>query len=638
MTRVRLFSALSVVVLVLGTAQVRSTSRPSDTAAAPVAADGLSATTVTRAIVHDRSGPLNWLDGASASVSADSNDSTDRDHDVERPRHVLASEPNEDEREAERLGSPLMTTPGGSADVEQVAFGTKPPAVLVASFDGLGVGFVGPQGSTNLRNPSDNTLAIGPNHIVQIVNTRMAIFTKKGTRYDTTGLVLYGPGETRNVFKGFGAGCEARNNGDAVVRYDQLADRWLIVMPIFNRLPVRPDAPAASKGGDPAARSVRGQPGQPGAASRLYEPPPPPPPSPSDSGRAAGQRPPGQRPPPDSGAYAMCYAVSVGADPYGPYYRYEFVRPLFPDYPRPAVWPDGYYVPSSTGDEVIEKHACVVDRAKMLKGEDATEQCVIIDGVNFLNNADLDGKQLPPKGAPNIMMAAGGTQLKKVMEDDGIYAWTFHVDWNDPSKTKVAGPTKIAVAPYHYLCDGQLTNCVSQPGTDRRLDAQGDKIMARLVYRRIGNRESVVAVHSVNTASGGGGVRWYEFRVDKRRNVSLYQQGTYAPEGFYRWMASPAIDRMGNIGIGYSFGGSPHFAGQRFAGRLSGDPKGSLTLGETVLVEGEAAQATTLRWEDYTQTAVDPSDDCTIWYVGDYLKKDAVNYSTRIGAFRMPGC
>jgi hypothetical protein len=103
-------------------------------------------------------------------------------------------------------------------------------------------------------------------------------------------------------------------------------------------------------------------------------------------------------------------------------------------------------------------------------------------------------------------------------------------------------------------------------------------------------------------------------------------------------MASPAIDGAGNIAIGYSFGGTPHFAGQRFAGRLAGDPAGRLTLRETVLVEGEAAQTSTLRWEDYTQTAMDPSDDCTIWYVGDYLKKDASAYSTRIGGFRLPGC
>ena len=103
-------------------------------------------------------------------------------------------------------------------------------------------------------------------------------------------------------------------------------------------------------------------------------------------------------------------------------------------------------------------------------------------------------------------------------------------------------------------------------------------------------------------------------------------------------MASPAIDRLGNIGIGYSFGGTPSYGGQRFAGRLAADPPGRLTLREAVLVEGEAAQTTTLRWEDYTTTAMDPSDDCTIWYVGDYLKKDAVTYSTKIGSFRMPGC
>ena len=159
--------------------------------------------------------------------------------------------------------------------------------------------------------------------------------------------------------------------------------------------------------------------------------------------------------------------------------------------------------------------------------------------------------------------------------------------------------------------------------------------MARLVYRRIGKRESIVAVHSVGTSAGGGGVRWYEFRVDKGRNVSLYQQGTYAPDTNYRWMASPAIDAEGNLGIGYSFGGASHYVGQRFSGRISGDKRGELTLNEVVLAEGEAAQTSTLRWEDYTQTAIDPSDDTTIWYVGDYLKKNARNYSTRIGGFRI---
>lgn len=534
------------------------------------------------------------------------------------------------------LLSPLaMTAPPGSAVVEQTSPGTRAPPALVTSFAGLGTDFVGPQGNTTLRSPSDNTLAVGPDHIVQIVNARMAIFTKKGRQFDTTGKVLYGPVQTNNVFRGFGGPCEAHDNGDAVVRYDQLADRWLIVMPIFTRSPARADEPTPGRSGDPARRSMVAQAGQPGPAVRLYEPP-------TAAPTPLAPIPEGPRPrptePAEHGSYAMCYAVSTGSDPFGPYYRYEFVRPLFPDYPRPAIWPDGYYVPSSSGDDVIQKQACVADRARMLKGEDATEQCVIIDGVNFLNNADIDGKQLPPAGAPNIILAAGGTQLKKVMQDDGIYAWNFHVDWSDPSRTRVDGPVKIPVAPYHYLCDGQLTNCVPQPGTERHLDAQGDKLMSRVVYRRIGNRESLVAVHSVNTSAGGGGVRWYEFRLDGKRNVRLYQQGTYAPDSLYRWLASPAIDARGNIGVGYSFGGTPNFVGQRFAGRLSGDPKGILTLREAILAQGEAAQTNTLRWEDYTQTAMDPTDDCTIWYAGDYIRKDAISYSTRIGAFRMPGC
>jgi hypothetical protein len=473
----------------------------------------------------------------------------------------------------------LLSTLHSGPSVEQTSQGTRPPVPIVASFDGLGVGFTSLQPTTDGRNPSDNSLAVGPNHIVQIVNSRFVVFTKKGAMFDTTGKLIYGAMPTNTLFAGFGGPCEARPNGDAVVRYDQLANRWLYVMPIFRR---------------PANDST--------------------------------------------GPYSMCYALSKGADPTGPFYQYEFKRPLFPDYPRPAVWPDGYYIPTSTSDNFIQKHVCVVEREKMLQGLPAREQCIVIDGVNFLNNADIDGTALPPKGAPNIMMAAGGAQLKKVFEDDGIYYWKFHVDWNDTTKTRLTGPEKITVAPYHYLCDGQLTNCVPQPGTDRKLDAQGDKIMQRLVYRRVNGHESIVALHSVNTTAGGGGVRWYEFRLDKKREPVLYQQGTFAPDSFYRWMPSIGMDRKGNIGVGYSFGGTPNFAGQRFAARLASDPPGKLTFHETVLADGEAAQTNTLRWEDYTTLAMDPGDDCTFWYVGDYYKKDATTYSTRIGGFRLREC
>lgn len=529
--------------------------------------------------------------------------------------------------------TPPPTLSSAGIAVEQTSQGTRPEVPKLESFDGLGLGFAGSQGTANFRNPSDNSLAVGPNQIVQIVNSRIAIYTKKGKKYDKTGIVLYGPVATKEMWAGFGGVCEARNNGDAVVRYDQLAGRWLFVMPIFSWIG-SDDFPGKAElnPGEPVPAgqlAKRGQASSPGPAAA---PPanPPAPPAPPERGKRLPEK--------KEGVYAMCYAVSTGPDPLGTYYRYAFERTLFPDYPRPAIWIDGYYVPTSTGDDVIQKQVCIADRAKMLAGEPATEQCLVIDGVNFLNNADIDGQKFPPRGSPNIMMAAGGTQLKKIFDDDGIYYWKVHVDWKNPTNTKADGPAKINVAPYHYLCDGQLSSCVTQPDTERRLDVQGDKIMQRLVYRRVGGHESIAAAHSIATKGGGGGVRWYEFRLDKKRDPVLYQQGTYAPEGFYRFMPSIAMDKKGDIGVGYSFGGVPNYPGQRFAARETGDPKGQLTLHETVLAKGEASQKNTLRWEDYATTAVDPSDDCTFWYVGDYLKEGENAYRTRIGAFRLANC
>jgi hypothetical protein len=482
------------------------------------------------------------------------------------------------------------------AAVEQTAPGKRPAIASSASFDGLGEGFTGrefpgadktPEGEGRGgagRGGIDISLAVGPDHIFEILNGNMAVFSKKGKKYSTTGKLLYGAVPNNTVFSGFGVRCGVSNNSDSVVRYDQLADRWLIVVPVFTRPPDNPEGP-----------------------------------------------------------YAMCYAVSATPDPLGPYYRYEFQRPLFPDYPRPAVWPDGYYNPTSTSDNLLpdvitQKHDCIAERDKMLKGEVASEQCVIIDGGVFMLNTDLDGKRPPPAGAPNIMMSTGGTQLMKIFEDDGVYFYKVHVDWGDPAKTSVSAPQKIAVAPYHYLCDGQLSNCVSQPGTERHLDSQGDKLIQRLVYRNFGDHESILAEHSVATAAHGGGVRWYEFRLNAQRDPVLYQQSTYAPDKFFRWLGSMAMDRKGDIGIGYSFGGDPNYPGQRFAARLAKDPKGQLTFHESVLAEGQASQTGSLRWEDYTNIVVDPSDDCTFWFVGNYLKSGATSSTTRIGAYAVPGC
>ena len=454
---------------------------------------------------------------------------------------------------------------GQSARIDQTTPGPKPAAPLLDNFDALAVG-----------NPSDLSLAVGPNHIVQVVNWSMAVYTKKGAMYPTTGMSLRGPVTSNTPFAGAGGRCQAAagaaaaDRGDVVVRYDQLAQRWVFLQPVLR-------AP-----------------------------------------------------------YVMCYAVSDGPDPLGTYHHYEFARPLFPDYPRLGVWSDGYYVGSSTGDDVLQKTVCVADRAKMIAGQPATEQCLTKNDVNFLNPADVDGMTPPPAGAPNIVLALGGTQLRNVFSDDGVYVFKYHVDWTTPANSTLTGPTKITVARYSYLCNGQLSSCVTQPNTTQRLDSQGDKLMQRAAYRNFGDHQSIVVTHSIAGQAGGGALRWYELRINAAGNPYVYQQSSFAPDAMYRWMGSAAMDRLGNIAIGYSFGGVPNFPGQRFVGRAASDPLGTMSLAETVIIAGQASQTSTLRWEDFATTVVDPSDDLTFWYVGNYLKTGSTTPATRIASVRVP--
>lgn len=639
--------------------------RPQQTHVAPPLPSG----TLVYAGLHDISPAFGSL------ASEDIATGVDPDH------RANSSQPPSDEGAdaPKERGVAVITSPFGANSVEQTVAGTKTAARLITVVEGAGSGFTGPHG--NGRGGLDYSVAVGPNHIVEIVNSGgIHIWTKRGLpdkqtkkpMYGVTGTPLYGPANVRTVWKGFGGQCDTRGSGDAVVRYDQLADRWLIVVPLFSRYPhIEGQMPYPEIG--VTTESRRGQQGQPSSAVKLDPPDtigtggrrggapnagapagqgarvgtPPDSAARARAAAAAAARPnrypDGTAPPGDTtqGTYGMCYAVSTTPDPLGTYYRYEFIRPFFPDYPRPAIWPDGYYIPTSTSDDFIQKHACVADRVRMLKGEDATEQCIIINGIPFLNMADLDGKTLPPPGAPMPVLAAGGSQLRGVLEDSVIYSWNFHVDWNDPKKTALVGPVLIPVAPYHFLCDGQLKQCVPQPENNTRLDSQGDKLMARVTYRRIGNVEHVIAGHSVNNSMHGGGLRWYEFRVRKDRGLDLYQQGTYTPgtaaDSLYRWVPSAAMDKFGNIGIAYSYGGMGNHAGIRFTGRQLNDPKGKLTFAETIIENGAGSQ-TASRFEDYTQSAIDPDDDCTFWHVGAYVRAGSTAQASKVSALRMPGC
>ena len=433
--------------------------------------------------------------------------------------------------------------------------------------------------------PPTTTLAVGPDHIVQIVNTRLAIYTKKGSRFDATGRVLYGPVPTNTVFAGLGGPCDARNNGDAVVRYDQLANRWLIVMPIFSRIPLSEiaDRPPASEPARPGQLAARGQASSPGAPAALPEHPVVPPPPPPGQRRAGAAGRGAEAPPPPPSTYAMCYAISTGTDPMGPYYRYAFERPLFPDYPRPAVWPDGYYVPTSTGDNRIsetvatEKHACVVDRARMLQGA-ARDRAVRHRAERRIPEQCRSRRDGAPARAarPNIVMAAGGTQLDKVF------------DARPRRRVAVSRRLEASVedeAPRAGAHPGRALSLSVRRPADQLRPAAGH----RPPPRRAGRQDHGAARLSADRRSRVdrrrafgeyGSRRWRRALVrirGGRRSRAASPSGSRAPMPPTR--SSAGCQARQSIGwatsaIGYSFGGAPNFAGQRVTGRRASDPPG----------------------------------------------------------------
>lgn len=329
--------------------------------------------------------------------------------------------------------------------------------------------------------------------------------------------------------------------------------------------------------------------------------------------------------------FSQCVAVSTSDDATGPYARYEFQFQDFNDYPKFGVWPDGYYGTFNMfrGNAFLGAKACAFERDKMLAGQAARMQCFDVAGEGGLLPADLDGATPPPVNAPNYVMNFGSDRLN---------LWRFHADWANPSGSSLAGPTAITTAPFRPACETAPTPgaCVRQPNTPERLDTLSDRLMFRLAYRNFGDHESLVVNHSV-TVGTGAGVRWYEVR-SPGTTPAIAQQGTYAPSVIFRWMGSVAMDKIGNMAMGYSVSGSRTFPNIRFTGRAVSDPPNQMAV-EQQAVKGIGSQTRPDRWGDYSSMSVDPTDDCTFWFTTQSLgKTGSANWRTSVVHFKFTNC
>ena len=431
------------------------------------------------------------------------------------------------------------------------------PAGAVAVTPGLNFAGIGDgkYGFVPTKAPPDANLAVGATQIVQAVNGAYAVFDKN------TGALVQGPIPGNSPWAGFGGGCQNNDDGQPIVKYDQLANRWVL-----------------------SERAVSTQP------------------------------------------FLECLAVSVTSDATGAYFRYAFPQPYAFKAPKLGVWPDAYYLTlnSFQGKKLVGARVCALDRSNMLVGRPAGQVCFQEGSdVNSILPADLEGTPPPPSGSPNFLFNLGSNSLNE---------WKFHVDFTTPALSTLTGPLNIAVAPFTPACGGA---CIPQAGTAQGLDSHGNRLMYGVEYRNFGDHESLVVNHSVVVGTSVG-IRWYEIR-SPNGTPTIFQQGTFAPDGNDRWMGSMAMDQNGDIALGYSVSSTAMHPAVRYTGRIPSDPPGTMEAENTV-INGGGSQITE-GWGDYSGMTVDPVDDCTFFYTSEYLKTSGkLNWQTRIVSFRFPGC
>ena len=468
----------------------------------------------------------------------------------------------------------------GSITTSVPAINAPAPAPS-ASFDGLDFATWG------AGHPPDTNGDVGPTYYIQTVNTSIGIYRKS----DAVRVAAFGF-NTFMSMGNFGNLCDTNNFGDPVVLYDSFEDRWIITDFAF-----------------------------------------------TFDGSGNISNPPGS---------FQCIAASKTGDPVSGGWNFYSINTTggLGDYPKFGIWPDGLYMSTNMFDYAAagsyqNVRAYAFNKAQMYAGA-PTVQSVSFDlPASYFSllpsNARLQAGT-PPPGSPNYFIST---------EDfvNALTVFKFHVDWDRISLSTFTGPD-IAQAATSWP-NTSVANAPSLGGN--LLDVLEIRPMMQNQYSKIGGTESLWTTHTVRRqdVNGFAAPRWYQVDVTGGTvAANLPQAATWDPDGanvIYRFMPSLALDRMGNMALGYSTSNSTTKPAIKYAGRLATDPLNTLGQTEQVLIQGTGTQTGNCgggpcaRWGDYSAMSLDPNG-CTFWYTNEYYAVDGQNDLTRIGSFAFPQC
>jgi hypothetical protein len=428
----------------------------------------------------------------------------------------------------------------------------------------------------NLRvAPPDTTGDVGPNHYVQWVNLRYAIYTltRNGSNEITAfNLVAGFPKQGNVVWQGFGGRCQSDNDGDPIVQYDQLADRWVLTQ-----------------------FAVSGQP------------------------------------------FTQCVAVSTSPDPTGTYFRYAFSYSRdFNDYPKMGVWPDAYYASYNmfrNGRSFVGGQVCAFERAQMLVGGAARQACVRTTAGHSLEPADLEGTTLPPAGSPNLLMSMTSTAIQfwRFAVNWGAGTGTLTGPIN------VSGVAAFSRACGGGACIPQpgtgqdldtLSDRLMYRLSYRKFATHEAMVINHSVtsgtgvgirwyeLRNAAGQSFATAnpvLHQQGTFAPTNDFRWMgSAAMDKTGGIAI---------GYNISNASTIVPSI------------------RYAYRGPSDPAGTLGNETSILVGSGIQTPSLSRWGDYSTISVDPVDGCTMVFTTQFQPANGnFNWSTYIHSFKLSTC
>jgi hypothetical protein len=478
--------------------------------------------------------------------------------------------PERDEPVRELVPLPGAAAREGAAVTAAPAPSAPAPAPSV-SFDGMDYTTWG-QG-----HPPDTNGDVGPNHVIESVNTSVAIYTKAGVELAAFSFDTFMSQGT------FGNLCDTDNFGDPVVLYDTFEDRWIITDFAF----------------------------QLSGGSVVFPP-----------------------------GMFQCFAVSKTADPVaGGWNFYSFnTTGGLGDYGKFGIWPDGLYMSFNmfdyaAGGSFQNVRLVAMNKAQMYANAPAVQMVTFNMAPAEFSllpaNARLQ-TGTPPAGTPNYFTTVKFT--------NSLSVWKFQVNWAKLALSTLSGPFESVTSALTIFtgANGRVTT----PG--QMVDALFPRLMMQNQYSNIGGVESLWNSHTVGTSGAPtrAGARYYQVRVTGGTvEANALQSATYSPGGdtLHRWMPSVAVNKNGDMALGFNIANLSTNPSLWYAGRLAADPVNTLPLTDQVLVNGTGAPTSQTRWGDYATMTLDPNG-CTFWFIGEYYAVNGSNWKTRIGSFNLGTC